>query len=349
MHFRDYGEYGKPVKLFEGFLQAEQVEGESLQESGTSSDFGTYLSDKATKRLMWAYNEATSSWRSYARTYSVPDFKPISFVRVSEMQDLLEFHEGSSYRDSQISEIVGPSLTVKTYGRTFSLSRKAIINDDLNQLRDRPAAMGRAAARSVARSIVNTLESNPNAYDGTALFHSSHANLLTSTDAPLSEDNLAKGSNLMRVQTDANGLRLALRPRIAVIPPQLELTMRRILNSTAVPQPYGSGSVDGTNITHGRGGTNVLAGAVDYIVEDYLTDVNDWYLFADPQEAPVLGAGFLNGKDTPDIFLADPGMRGVLGGNDPYSMEFDEIAWKVRLDWGSGIFDWRGGVKASAA
>jgi hypothetical protein len=30
-------------------------------------------------------------------------------------------------------------------------------------------------------------------------------------------------------------------------------------------------------------------------------------------------------------------------------MEFDEIAWKVRLDWGSGIFDWRGGIKASAS
>jgi len=85
---------------------------------------------------------------------------------------------------------------------------------------------------------------------------------------------------------------------------------------------------------------------VDYIVEDYLTDPNDWFLFADTQEAPVTGVGFLNGVEQPDVFLADPGMINVLGGRDPYSMRYDEITWKVRADWGTGVFDWRGAVKA---
>jgi len=193
--FRDYGTWRRNVPLFEAYLQAQAVADDRLEEAGvslveaarsddedlreaaTTSDFATYLSDKATKRVMWSYNEVSAGWRRYARTYSVPDFKPISFVRTSEMQDLLPVNEGDPYRDSQISEIVGPSLTVGTFGRTFALSRRAIINDDLNQLRDRPAAMGRAAARTLSKDAVAPLVSNPNAYDGTALFHANHGNL----------------------------------------------------------------------------------------------------------------------------------------------------------------------------
>lgn len=359
---RDYGRIGRPVQFFEAFIQAHEVAGETLTEAGyswddavnaeeesiresaTSSDFATYLNDKVTKRLMWGYNEVASNWRQYARTYNVPDFKPISFVRVSEMQDLLPVPEGGPYHDSQIDEIVGPSLSVGTFGRLFSISRRALINDDLNQLRDRPAAMGRAVRRTVSKDVIKQLTSNPNAYDGTALFHSNHGNLLA---LALTEDNLGTAIQKMRIQTDPNGLRIGLRPRLLVIPPELELTARRILNSTAVPQPVEG--VAQTGIRYGVGGQNVLANAVDYIVEDYFTDSNDWYLFADPQEAPVLGVGFLNGVETPDIFLRDPGMRNVLGGTDPYTMYFDEIWWKCRHDWGTGVFDWRGALASIIA
>jgi hypothetical protein len=40
-------------------------------------------------------------------------------------------------------------------------------------------------------------------------------------------------------------------------------------------------------------------------------------------------------------------MRNVLGTSDPYSMEYDEVAWKARHDWGTAFLDWRGWVKAA--
>lgn len=352
MEMRDYGAWPGSNKLFEAFLQREALEGEALsegdlRESGSSSDFANYLADKATKRLMWSYNDVSASWRRYARTYSVSDFKPILFTTVTEMQDLLPIGEDGEYHDSQISEIVGPSLTVSKFGRLFSLTREAIINDDLNQLRDRPAAMGRSAARTMSHAMVAKLEANPNAYDGTALFHTNHANILSGSQYALSEDTLAQAITKLRLQTDANGNRIGLRPRMLVIPAELELTARRILQSTTVPLAgYTKGSTDAAATAHGYGGNNVLSGIVEPVVEEYLTDANDWYLFADPNEAPVLAVGFLNGKETPDIMLRDPGMRLVLGGSDPYSMEFDEIVWKVRHEWGNGVFDWRGAVKS---
>lgn len=340
--YRDFGRWGGPNKLMEGFVQwGETEEAEELRESGASTDFATYMADKATKRLMWGYGEVSASWRQWTRTYNVPDFKPISFVRLTEMQDLLTVTEGGEYKDSQIDEIIGPSLTVETFGRLFSLTRRAIINDDLNQLRDRPAAMGRAAARTLSRSVTKKLEDNPNAYDGTATFHVNHNNLLT---LPLTEDALQQAVTKLRTQTDPNGLRIGLRPRTLLIPPHLEFTARRILNSQEL---MAVGTTTGTVVTQGN--RNVSAGLVDYLVDEYLTDQNDWYVLADQAEAPIVAVGFLNGRESPDVFLKDPGMRNVLGGSDPYSMEFDEIVWKIRHDWGTGIMDWRGGVKSAVA
>lgn len=348
--YRDFGRWGGPNKLMEGYLQwADTEEADELRESGASTDFASYMADKATKRLMWGYGEVSASWRQWTRTYNVPDFKPISFVRLTEMQDLLTVPEGGEYKDSQIDEIVGPSLTVETFGRLFSLTRRAIINDDLNQLRDRPAAMGRAAARTLSRSVVAKLEGNPNAYDGTPTFHVNHNNLLT---LPLTEDALQQAITKLRTQTDPNGLRIGLRPRTLLIPPHLEFTARRILNSQqlmAVPGVAGTNAGSAQVVTTLQGNQNVVAGIVDYMVDEYLTDSNDWYLLADQNEAPIVAVGFLNGKETPDVFLKDPGMRNVLGGSDPYSMEFDEIVWKIRHDWGTGIMDWRGGVKSAVA
>jgi hypothetical protein len=365
MQFREYSnQWPGEVKLFEAYMQRRQVDegrlqeagitfdeaissdDEVLRESGTTSDFATYLDDKITKRLMWAYREETSNWRRYSRIYNVPDFKPINFVRVSEMEDLLPVPEGGEYHDSQIEQIVGPSCSVETFGREFSLSRRALINDDLNQLRDRPAAFGRSAARTLSKDIWRAIRANPHAYDGDAVFSAEHGNLLSEA---LEEESLAQAVIKMRIQKEFSGNRIGLRPKLSVIPAELEMTIRRILNSTTVPQPAGSEGVDGTTIEHGKGGDNVLAAITDYVVEDYLEDANDWYTFADPQLAPVMGVGFLNGIETPDIFLKDPGMRNVLGGSDPYTGKYDEIWWKIRYEWGTALLDWRGATFASVA
>lgn len=361
---RDFGVVGKSVRLYEAFIaqrevdeqrlneagisfqEAQRSEDSELRESGSTSDFATYLNDKVTKRLMWAYGEVSSSWRTWARTYSVPDFKPISFVRLGEFQGLLEVNEGGEYKDSKRDEIVGPSLTVSKFGRLFSLTMETIINDDLNQLRDVPAGFGRAAARTLQSAISSKLEDPATTtYDGVALFHASHNNLMS---LALTEDALAQAIVKIRTQTSPDGNRIGLRPRFLLVPANLELTARRILNSTAVPQPSEGTAADLHATTqHGRGGVNVLQGIVDLVVDEYLTDTNDWYVFADPNEAPTIGVGFLNGRENPEIFLKDPGMRNVLGGSDPYSMEFDEIVWKIRHFYGLAAMDWRGAVKSS--
>lgn len=330
----------RQVRFFEAYLAwRDSDEAADLREANISTDFGNYAARTVGKRLMRVYRETPSVWDRYTTTYNVPDFKAQDFVGITEGEDLIKYEEGGTYYDSKIAEKTGVSLTVETFGRTFSISRKALINDDLGLLRDSPGRMGRAAARTLARDVVRKLESNPTAYDGTATFHADHGNLIT--DA-LSETGLGAAALKFNAQTDDNANPIAITGQQLIIPPGLEITARRVINSTEI-HIQGSGST----AAYGQGNLNPVQGYAPYAIERYLTDANDWYTFASQDEAPVLAVGFLNGQRNPQIMLRDPGMRLILGGSDPYSMEFDEIAYKIRHEWGLSMIDWRGAVKAS--
>lgn len=335
---------GREIRLFEAYnAWVDSDEAMSLRESGASTDFPNYMKDLLHKRAMKSYREARATWRQWTSTYELPDFKPQSFFGLTELPDLLEVVEGDSYKDQAVAERVGATITLKTYGRIFTITRKALINDDIGQLRDHPTRQGRAAARTLSRSVVGTLTGNGNAYDGNPTFDAStHKNLIT--DA-LSESGLAKAATTLATQTDDNGNPIELSPEVLVVPPALELTARRILNSAEI---HIQGS--GTTAAYGQGNENVMQGYVRYVVERYFTDATDWYLFASPEDAPVIGVGFLQGVTEPSIMLKDPGMRSVgSSASDPYNMEFDEMAWKCRLDWGTALLDWRGAVFAQVA
>jgi hypothetical protein len=79
------------------------------------------------------------------------------------------------------------------------------------------------------------------------------------------------------------------------------------------------------------------------VIEPYFTDANNWYVLSDPtgEFAPLVRLT-LNGNTTPFVGLKDPGVRAVLGGNDPYSFDFDEIKYKIRHDFAFKPIEWRG-------
>jgi len=156
MEFRDYGGLAGPVQLFEAFLQAD-----------SSPRAGSRRQVFPGSRRAASEDEALAGVRHHVGFRHLPqrqsDQAPHVGVRRSpvavaqllapvqraglQADQLRPAHRdggsppgarGREYHDSQINEIVGPSITVETFGRAFSLSRRALINDDLNQLRDRP-------------------------------------------------------------------------------------------------------------------------------------------------------------------------------------------------------------------
>ncbi|HDY6498146.1 TPA: Clp protease ClpP, partial [Pseudomonas aeruginosa] len=77
-----------------------------------------------------------------------------------------------------------------TYGELFSITRQAIINDDLQMLSDIPFKLGQAAKATIGDLVYAVLTGNPAMSDGKALFHADHSNLLTGAASALSIDSL---------------------------------------------------------------------------------------------------------------------------------------------------------------
>ena len=334
-----YGNVGRRVRIFEAYLEERGLiesgaTSSALMESGVTTDFPTYLGNIARKQFYRGFEARQSNWRSLVGIRNLSDFKKTTLTGLSEAEDLLRVGEVGEYKDSRLTEIAGPTIQLDTHGRLFSISRWSLINDDLGELKDTPRKMGRAAQRSIAKNVISILENNPVAYDGTALFHADHGNL---GSAALSETSLPVGITAIRAQKTQNGEMAALMPSKLLIPVQQQFTADRILNSEMIPDP-GSG----------MGNRNSLRNMVTPVVEPYLTDPNDWYLLVDPDDAPVVVAAFLNGKEEPDL-MEERTVALLGGGFDPYQLNVDQLTWKVRSDHEVAPGEYRGGYKSAVA
>lgn len=96
------------------------------------------------------------------------------------------------------------TIALATYGELFSITRQAIINDDLNMLTDVPMKLGRAAKSTIADLVYAILTSNPKiSTDNVSLFDKAkHANVLEG--AAMDVASLDKARQLMRVQKEGS-------------------------------------------------------------------------------------------------------------------------------------------------
>lgn len=305
-----------------------------LLEAEGAVDFPVYLASKI-QRVVHENLKAmpAAAWRYYTKVVPFTDFRANQVLGFAGIGDLLEIRDGQPYVETTFDETDYGTMTLGTYGRIFAITRHMVVNDDLGKIMEIPTLMARAAMRTIAKKCAAVLIANPTlTLDSVAMFDATHGNLGSTA---LSEATLAAGRTAIAKQTDLDGEIIGFVAKNLIIPIDLEQTAERILNSNLIPAP-------GT----GLGGANVLQNKVQPITEPYLSDTNDWYLFADPNDAPAIKVGFLNGKDTPDVLLEDSNARFLSGAQDPYSFSWDTIRFKVRIDFVVKAIDWRGTYKA---
>lgn len=314
-----------------------------MKESGSTSDFPNILGNVMYRSLIdWAKTVPTA-WREYSALGDLTDFRPATRIVGYESEDLLAVGEDGVYQDSKLADA---SYTVQlgTYGRAFSINRNVIINDDLGYIKQQPKRFGRAAARSIAVFVAQTLlEGNGNTFDGNALFEATyHKNYDSGAGSALSSANLQKGISALQNQT-VLGVFHSVTPKWLLIPTALQWTARQILNSAIIVAAAGDATANKPVQTFGN--ANVLNGALGIIIDPFLTAAGAYYVLADPAEAPVLDVAFLQGKQTPDLLVERPIMMNLAGGDDPYEFEFDVMRYKVRYDYGGATSLWWGGYK----
>jgi hypothetical protein len=294
-------------------------------------------------------------YRRYARIENMPDFRERRLRGLTGMSKPGYVGEHGEYPMMTRGERPAAPLVVDTYGATYGITRHLIVNDETNELlNSAPMEMGDAAAEFIVETVIALIESNPTAPDGNPFFHSSHNNTGT---AALSEDALAQAVSKMTKQLDDSGRRIRVNVRSLVVgDPVQQLIANRIINSqlTGTTLQYASPAAGTGTGVFDKGTLNPLNGIIpnDGVVYDpYLSDANDWYLFADPARVPAFAVGFLNGQEKPQVFLKNPEVRSALGGGgqDPYTFELDSIDFKVRLDFGVAAVDPRGAYRSVVA
>lgn len=282
----------------------------------STSTFPAIMSNLANKSVMNGFNEAETTFQIWTGKGSNRDFKEAARVALSEAGNLELVPEGGQFQQDVFGE-ASARTKVATYGKIFSLTRQAIINDDLGLFSKIANKYGSAAKRLVNKMVYAQLTGTVKMQDNVALFDDKHGNVAKTAEA-LSVTSLAKAITAMRRQkgiTDAANLNIT--PKYLVVPPELEVTAYQIVNSTA--------AVDGTN----SGVFNPYKGRFVVVSDAELKDPTAWYLVADASQHDTIEVTYLNGVENPRIETRQ-------------GFDVDGIEYKVAFDVGVDAIDFRG-------
>lgn len=285
----------------------------------SSSDFPGLLGDSARKAVARGYEEAPETYPEFTRPVSVSDFKPTTLAGLGAFSDLLEVPEGGEFKYGTFSE-QSQMIRLVTFGRLFSITRQAVINDDLSVFSEVPRKMGQAARRTVGKAVFELLTSNPMLADGLPLFHANRGNLLSAAGITTASVDAMRAAMATQRDPDGNPIRVPLRQLLA--PVALGGQARVVRDSQT--EVGGTGNKNNTVPNSVRGTFEV--------VDDPRLDANSsaaWYGIADPAIVDSIVIAYLDGNQTPYL-------------EEKEGFTVDGVAWKVRLDAAPTIVDYRG-------
>lgn len=292
-----------------------------LTESLATGDWAQVVADAMNKRLVRDYMMmGLDSWRLFVDVVPLKDFKTQHRIRYGGYPNLPIRAEGAAYVGLTSPTDEEATYVPATRGGTEDITRELIMNDDIGAIQRIPTRLARAAAQTLHEFVFDFIRPsvNPVIYDGLALYHATHANLGA---AGLDATTLAAARLRMKKQTmKDNNKRLGIRAGALIVPSDLEATADALLTPAAGQY---------NNVPTFLQKQNMVP-----IVVDYWTDANDWVLVARSEDVIGLEVGFINGQETPELFVSDVANVGSWFTND-------KITYKIRHEYGGNIIDFR--------
>jgi hypothetical protein len=317
-----------------GFIQ-ESTQQAMLQEAFTNATLPSIVANTMHRRLVRDYREVDyGERRIVSMVGSASDFRTQEAIRVGYFGDIPTVDpESADYAELAAYGQEAANYAVGQRGAIVTITRRHIINDDVGHVAKVIGRLGRAARRTFARFVWDLYRTNAViTIDGTAWFTVGHKNLLAEA---LSPAGLTAARNALYNQTEpGSGERLALEPYLLVVPIELEGTAISINESQLIP---GSTNNDANRWFRKFGASNE-----NIIVNPFLTDSNDWGVFANPADVDTIEIRFLNGAEEPELFTADSPTVGQM-------FTADKLQYKIRHEYGGTVVDYRGAVKSQVA
>lgn len=304
-----------------------------------SSDFAYILENTMNKALTAGFTEVATTWQDVCGRTSVNDFRASNLVRLSAFSDMEEIPEGANANYGRLTD-KKETVTVKTYGKAWSLTRQAIINDDLGAFTQGPRLMGASAKRKIETLWIDLLTSATFAgptmtEDSIAFFDAStHGNYLASAGAAPSVSTISAGELAMLTRTalapgdkKSGSIYSGVAPAIIFVPSAIKVATEQVVYSAYDPaastlnkfNPYTSLRVISSPYLNAKSTTR-------------------WYLFANPTIYPAFVVAFLRGQETP-IARSHVGDVGEPLG----------IVWDTYFDAAIGAQEWRHAYQSKGA
>jgi hypothetical protein len=291
--------------------------------SMSSTDWANVMANTLNRRLVRDYAMlALDTWRAFVDVIPLSDFKQQQRVRFGGYPNLAIVAERDPY-----PALVSPTDEKATYspakrGGTEDITREMIMNDDLSTIQKIPTRMARAAAQTLHEFVYDFIRPgvNPVIYDGSVLYVAGHLNTGT---AALAADGVALAAARLRMKKQAmkdNGKRLGIRAGYLAVPSDLETIAYGLLTPAFNKYNQVPEFLQQIGVTP--------------IVVDYWTDATDWVLVARREDITGLEIGFINGQETPEIFVSD-----LPNVGSPFTNDVN--TYKIRHEYGGAITDFR--------
>ncbi|MFR4350568.1 MAG: hypothetical protein ACLT3H_02745 [Roseburia sp.] len=326
-------------------------------ETLTAENVGTGLSRKSSDELFSmlqrAYFSPTSSFpaimdtainKAYAEGHKTVNVTFDRFTKKGSLKDFktsdnkylagpagefLEVPEGGEIKHDTYSDVKLPTRKLKTYGRQFTMTRQAFINDDIDVITRMPAKYAASARKTINKQVYKIMCSSPVIYDGTTLFSAEHKNLLTKGTG-ITRESLQKMIMALQTQVDQFGDAIIVNPAALVVPSGYAFDIYAILYSATINT---SDNTQATNPLYKyKEMIEVIEDPTINVLCGGFGNVMPWFLIGSKSDTDFIEVDYLNGQETPNIRRMEvPGQLGFV--------------WDIYLDWGISVMDYRGAIK----
>jgi len=289
-----------------------------------TSDFPLLLLEAGNRKILADFAEESHTYSIWTQAEDVPDFRQNTDITTQTAGGKLDkVLENGELKDVELGE-GAERWSIDTYGNRFTITRKMIVNDDLNAFTNMLAGVTERAGNLAEGMVYDLLrkqgdQAGYKMSDGKAVFHADHKNILGSVFDSAGVA-LEAGILKMRQQMMANGKsRANIAPKYLIVPAELETKAYILLNS-----------IGNVGDNKNAGVVNPFNGAVQVIVSGQLAPT-EWYLVADKR---TIKTGYLAGTGRRPLLQVD---RNALS-----NTSFEGI-----FDFGVMAQDYRGMVKGN--
>ena len=291
-----------------------------------SAAFPAILDNSIKKSIVTLYNQVPTTFQIWTTKGSLSDFKETKdheYV-IGGVGDFEKVAENGEIKAVIPKTELLPSRKLETYGKSFSMTRQAFINDDIGFVSRVPGLYATKAKMTVDKLVYKVIFENGKIFDGKNLFSADHANITTPAAKP-TQQSLQAAILQMQLQKDQFGEAIYVNPRYIVVPTGYQFDIEVILKSAQVP---GSSNND-YNPMQNYPIQVIQSPQINALAK---TNAAPWFMVADPMSAKSIQVDYLNGNETPTVRRMEA--PGVLG-----------YTWDMYFDAGIAVRDYRGIVK----